>query len=380
MKLLVALFAMLSVCSECIAQTIKLGSKVEVQWSGGIWYPAIIIDESDTQYKIHLDGDGASSARDQWISKNMGLIRGVNNNATVKPVSQAQVPGVAKNDKPSATKTPGASSTEAAQSSTNTARSLNIGANIEAKQGNRWYAARIKEIKEARYLVKYNDYNEEEWVTIDRLRFKNFLPVEKLSGNAGKVYIRSMLWIATGFTELSWWFLGDNGVVVNNPVSGVNPINLAMEQENNFKNVGTYVIQGDMIKMTWLNGTTTNLGLKYRNGEIIEMDAGGIMVRQRGLGDNYRINGTFSGRSSFGNVSSAGKYTFSRDGSVIVSKAGYVTTTDVAGKSENSKQGKYNIKGNTLSIVYTDGTKENSTIGTFGQDKLVIDGGWLTLQ
>jgi hypothetical protein len=54
-----------------------MGSKVEVQWSTGAWYPATIIDVSKNQYKIHLDGDGDDQKRDQWIFKDKGLLRPV---------------------------------------------------------------------------------------------------------------------------------------------------------------------------------------------------------------------------------------------------------------------------------------------------------------
>lgn len=105
MKILFGLLVMLIVHAKCEAQSIKVGSKVEIQWSNGYWYPATIVDESDAQYKVHLNGDGDTNARDQWINKDKGIIRSVKNNTTTKPLIQAQVPGDANNDQRTKTTT-----------------------------------------------------------------------------------------------------------------------------------------------------------------------------------------------------------------------------------------------------------------------------------
>ncbi len=404
-------------------QSFSKGSIVDVYTTSGKYYRAKVIDVNETQYKVNYDG--FTSGDDAWVDKTNVVRGGKNGEKVVVVAADAKVyygtiesysmnqykvryngypdlysltrlqfnfaEAISTSTEPAKTApAPGTNSNRPTTSTGTTSTSTNnasntfaVGTAVEAIQRGTWYAAVIKEIKDGKYLVKYDGYYEEEWVTLDRLKAKPplpTLPAEKLRATTGKVYIRSILWIATGYTELSWWFLGDNGVIIYNPVSGVNPINLALEQQNNNINVGTYKIEGGMLKAKWLKGNTSDLALKYKNGEIIEMDAGGIMVRQTGLSENYRISGTFQGSTSFGGIASSSTYTFSKNASVSVTKAGYVNAGVTTGRAENSKTGTYTIKGSTLFINYTDGTKDTLTIGSFGANKLVIGSNWLTAQ
>lgn len=399
------------------AQTFRVGDKVDMYSTDGNYYAASVVEVNGSQYKIRFDAYDASN--DKWVQAT-NLVRGgrvgekiivvsnngtfygaitevqntkykvkydgypdtyeltrsqfhfVNSNTTATPPAQNAPANT--NTKPNTTTTTTATNT--------TTNGFGVGAKVQALQGSRWYAAVIKEIKNDKFLVKYDGYNEEEWVTKDRLRAKPTLPADKLAATSGKTYVRSIRWIATGNTEISWYFLGDNGVIVVDPVHGLNPVNLSLEQADNFKNIGYYTIANNQINIKWLSGNTTTMGLTYKNGDITEMDAGGIMVRQRGLPDNYKLSGTYTGSISYGNVGSSGTYTFTKDGRITKSQTGTVTTADAAGRSTNAKSGNYTVKGNTLFVTYNDGTKETANIGVFTgmAGKLVLNGTWMTAQ
>lgn len=400
------------------AQPFAKGTKVDVYATDGKYYGATVIEAEGDQYKIRYLGYGAD--KDVWVKENAlvrggrkgdrvvvtsssGVFNGVIEEVTLdqykikydgypdtytltrtqfhlvdKPVviegagkTVSPVPAVSAN---AAAKT---ANTVAEQPVNAMATGFVIGGKIQALEGSAWYAATIKEIKNGKYLIKYDDYSQEDWLPAEKIRMKAMLPADKLKPTGGKIYLRSIRWIATGYTELGWYFLGDNGVIVTNPIYGLNPVNLALEQVNNWKNVGTYSISNGNININWLNGNKTKLALQYENGEITEMDAGGIMVRQKGLPDNYRISGTYSGSISFGDVGSSGTYIFGKDGSITVKTMGTVNTGVTAGLSENEKKGSYTIKGSTLMITYDNGVKETANIGLIGSN-LVINSKWMT--
>lgn len=410
---LLLFFTFISILS--FAQPFKVGDKVDMYSTDGNYYAATVKEISGTKYKIHFD---AYEASNDTLVESVSLVRGgrpgdkiivvamqgtyygtieqvLNTSYKVKydgypeqyTLTRSQFNFISPS---SLTATPGktvSATNTNINTNTNvqavaTTGAFTVGTSLQALQGKTWYAATIKEIKDEKYLVKYEGYNEEEWVTKDRLRTKATLTSDKLKATGGKTYIRSIRWIATGYTELSWYFFGDNGVVVVNPVAGTNPINYATEQKDNFKNVGYYTIGNNQVTIKWLNGTSSIIALTYRNGEIIEMDAGGIMVRQKGLADNYKLSGTFKGAISFAGAAAASTYTFTRDGKITVTKTGFTNTQDANGQSINTKSGTYRIKGNTIFLSYNDGTAENANIGIFDGSpaKMVLNNNWLTAQ
>lgn len=417
MKVLLSLL-FLFISFAAAAQPFAPGSKVDVYATDGKYYGATVVERKGDEYKIRYLGYGLD--KDVWVKEN-SLVRGGRRgdrvvvagangffNGVIEEVgineykvkydgypelyvlTRSQFHFVNKPvdiEGPTSTKPAGIGAPSTVRSTAGPERRtfpasspFVEGAKIEAQEGAIWYAATIKEIKEGKYLVKWEGYDQENWLPVEKLRPMAMLPAEKLKVASGATYIRSIRWIATGYTELRWFFLGNNGVIVANPVHGLNPVNFSLEQVDNRKNVGNYNISNNQIHIRWLNGNTSTLALKYRNGDIIEMDAGGIMVRQKGLPANFRIGGTYSGTMAFGGVSSGGTYVFSKDGSVAVKKTGSVNAGVTGGMAESEKRGAYAIKGNTLTIAYADGTTEVANIGVFGDDKLVINGTWLSRQ
>lgn len=404
------MLALLLVTSFPYAQTFSVGDKVDMYSTDGNYYAASVTEVSGSQYKIHFDA--YATANDTWVQAASlvkggragdkiivvsgqgtyyGTIQEVQNiNYKVKydgypdtyVLTRSQFHFTNSNTTGApASPSPAQNIQAQNNTATTTGNGFAIGDKVQALQGAKWYAAVIKDIKNEKYLVKYDGYNEEEWVTRERLRAKPRLSADKLKATTGKTYIRSIRWIASGYTELSWYFFGDNGVIVADPVHGLNPVNLALEQADNFKNVGYYTIANNQVNIKWLSGNTTSLGLTYKNGEIIEMDAGGIMVRQKGLPENYKLSGTYTGSMSYGNVASSGIYTFTKDGRITRTQTGTANTADASGRAGNTRSGSYSIKGNTLFVTYTDGTRETANIGVFsGTDKLVLNGTWMTAQ
>ncbi len=327
------------------ANAYEKGAKVQANM-GGFLKDAIITDFKDGKYKVHFEGYG--DAYDDWFTADqLQLVnKTVVNDAEKTPITEAPA--------------------------TVNSGQISVGSKIEAQQGGAWFPATVKEIKDGEYLVKYDNYDEQEWVTANKLRAKSTLAADKLAATDGKVYVRSLYDVISGYYEISWWFFGDNGVVVWNPVHGVNPINLPAEQADNFNKVGNYNNEGPQVKINWLTGYQANYKAEYKNGDFETLD-GGLMVRQKPLSDNYRLQGSYTGTTKSQSISSANTYVFGNDGMVSVNKAGYVNAGDFAGKSDETKNGTYVIKGYTLFINYDDGTKETSLIGIISADKLIIN-------
>jgi len=145
MKTLFAILVLAVLTISCESQPYKAGSKVEIKWSDGIWYPATIIEVSDIQYKIHLTGDGDSNLRDQWISKDKDILRPAKDNQ-----------GTANSSGPSAT------STASKQQNPGSAK----GKRVEVNDRAFWYKATVLEQKGDLYKVHFDGYesSDDKWV------------------------------------------------------------------------------------------------------------------------------------------------------------------------------------------------------------------------
>lgn len=414
MKLLLTVaFTMLF--SIVFGQPYLVGDRVDIYTNDGKYYPATVLELAKDQLKVRYVGFGAES--DAWVKENNVVRGGSKGDKIIVMAASATFQGTIeeviatgykvkyegypesytltrsqfnfmsspeesrKNNAQNST----APSTQRNSSPVQTTQPANTTANgtyqpgtkLMGQEGNSWYAATVKEFANGKYRVKWDNYNYEAWLTPAQLKLKPTLPADKARATNGKMYLRSMRWIATGYTELSWFFLGDNGLIVVDPKFGSNPVNPALEQSDNDNNVGVYTVGNGTLDVKWLNGKTTAYGMKTRNGEIIELDAGGIMVRQKGMPENYKLNGTYKGSISFAEVSSSATYTFLPDGTVSVNYTG----TAAQGRAEKSMQGKYYIKGTNLLMSFADGTKINANVGIFdGADNnnIVINKTWLT--
>jgi hypothetical protein len=181
----------------------------------------------------------------------------------------------------------------------------------------------------------------------------------------GKLYLRTQtVSYPNSYLVINWIFLGDDGTIVYDPVNGVNPINYAVERENNAANVGNYKIEGDQLVVNLGDGKSTNQRIETRGGDISYID-GGIATRQRGVSAGFKLNGQYSGGAITKNLSSNHTYNFAEDGTFSLGRLGGVNTETEEGAvmSEDQRSGRYYIKGNTLTLEYKDGTREKAVIG-----------------
>jgi hypothetical protein len=168
--------------------------------------------------------------------------------------------------------------------------------------------------------------------------------------------------------DLTWLFLGSNGTIVRNPKHGVNPINYKLELADNSKNVGKYTIAGDKLNINWQNGKKDTWRLDSKNGEFTAID-GGIVSRPKALPANYKLSGQYAAGAFLPSVSSVSTFVFNNNGTFTLGKSGAVHTADVSGQSTSSSRGTYKITGNTLTLNFEDGKKEDSVIWVWEQGK-----------
>ncbi|HEX8377072.1 MAG TPA: hypothetical protein VF602_04590 [Pedobacter sp.] len=268
------------------------------------------------------------------------------------------------------------------------------------------YTGTITQIQGNQYKVKYDNVDFDAWLTAPQFRVvqtktaagakitnkavngtppaqataqKQTNRIAPVSGSTkGKLYFRTMSWMNQYGTtlDLSWIFLGDNGMIVRDPKHGVNPINYQAELADNANNVGKYSIANKVLKVTWQNGKTTSWSLESANGELTAIDAG-IVSRPAALPNNFRISGQYAAGAFLPNVSSVQTLVFNTNGTFTQSKSGAVHNNDVSAISKSDNKGTYNITGNTLQLNFDNGEKLVAVIRIWdmgkGKKHLVIN-------
>lgn len=323
------------------------GDRVDVYATDGKYYAATVLEASNKQYKVRYLGFTADS--DAWASED-NIVRGAaigdrvvvsSQNAqvfygTVENISAntyqvkydgyadvysltrnqfAIVSSVAESRKNSLKNTAAVNpvvaqpaeqviqTTETRPAATGSTH-YQPGTKLLGLEGTTWYAATVLEFRNGKYRVKWDDYSSEAELTPEQVKLKPTLPADKARAVNGKLYLRSLRSVLSGYTDLEWFFLGDNGVIILNPMFGTNPINPSLEQTQNFNKVGLYTIGKKSLDVAWLNGYKTSYPLEMSKGEIESLD-GGVMVRQNGLPDNLKLNGTYDGTMFFGSIRSS---------------------------------------------------------------------------
>lgn len=180
----------------------------------------------------------------------------------------------------------------------------------------------------------------------------------------GRLYLRSIMYITTGKVDISWYYLGDDGSLVKNPKNGVQPVNIKAEKLNNNSNTGTYKITGSKIEIKWASGDVSVLPLKFKDGDISEMDIMGTMIRQKGLPKDFILSGDFKG------FNNGGAYIFESDGA-------FARSLNEDGE-QVVKSGTFLVKGNNLILTFSDGSKEQCLIALLDED-LVINTSFYTV-
>lgn len=173
----------------------------------------------------------------------------------------------------------------------------------------------------------------------------------------GSLYLRSIMYITTGKVDLGWYYLGDDGTLVKNPKNGVQPVNIKAEKENNLEKTGTYKISGNKITIKWATGDENTLSLKFKDGDITEMDVMGTMIRQKGLPKDFKLNSAYRG------LNNGGVYNFESNGNF--SRSLFENGERV------EREGTYRINGNNLVLVFSDNTKELCLIALLDEDIVI---------
>lgn len=193
--------------------------------------------------------------------------------------------------------------------------------------------------------------------------------------SSGDVYLRTVMFRGL---QISWVYLGKDGVIIMDPKHGVNPVNLTAEKKDNPAYTGTYKLVGDKLLITWQNGKSAEWEVEFDKNKAISAIDGGLATKQPPLPADFRIEGRFSARASTANLLSSTTLVFSKDGKFSQSNFGGVSTADTGATSESSAAGTYAIAGNTLTLKFNDGRETHSviTVMDLGKRYLVIDSGY----
>ncbi|MBK8521075.1 MAG: lipocalin family protein [Ferruginibacter sp.] len=182
----------------------------------------------------------------------------------------------------------------------------------------------------------------------------------------GTLYLRSYI---VGGLSIGWLWLGDDGSFVQNPIRGANPIDMAAEKEGNAANAGTYTKNGDVITVTYFTGKTEQWKMEYLDGKLNTIDSW-FVAPQEGLPDNYKLNGNFTGNFKIGYVSKAQTYSFSNDGTLVLTGMATVNVDGAGGTATGEpEKGTYTINGNTLHIRMNNGDQSVALIGVIPGEK-----------
>lgn len=178
------------------------------------------------------------------------------------------------------------------------------------------------------------------------------------SSGDGKLYMRTMSW-AGGTLDISWYYVTKDKIVVN-PVGGANPVDMALEQERNARQVANYKSVGDgLLQLDWGDGRSQQVRVEYKDGGISAID-GGLMSPAKPFEGATLEDLTYTGLASTSQVTRTVTIFFGKDGQFRMNTIGSVTGgpgTVGVGVDEQARKGTYEIKENTLHFRYDDGTE-----------------------
>lgn len=177
----------------------------------------------------------------------------------------------------------------------------------------------------------------------------------------GKLYIRSSI---VGGLRLSWLYLGNDGVFVVNPKHGADPVNFAMEKQDNAANTGHYTATAKMITVRYENGKTESWPVEYLNGRLNTID-GLFAAPSPVMPAGYKISGKYSSGTFYMNVGNIRTFIFNENGSFTLDGEGFINNSVAAAHASKSKGGTYTVYGNTLKLNFDTGETSSSVIGIY---------------
>ena len=191
---------------------------------------------------------------------------------------------------------------------------------------------------------------------------------DKKENKDGKVYLRTYYSaFGGGSLDISWIYLGDDGIIVQNPVHGVNPVDIHAERADNEKNVGSYQLKDDKLFITWDNDRTTEWGIEKEDGNITIIN-GGIVTQPETFEKGETIRGSFSAMALGGSFSRVQTFIFKKDGSFEINTSTAVSNEYVNEIGENNAEGEYELEGNTLRLKFKDGKTQLANIAHWKEE------------
>ncbi len=157
--------------------------------------------------------------------------------------------------------------------------------------------------------------------------------------------------------NISWIYLGNDGVIVVDPVAGANPIDLTKEEAKNASNTGTYTKQGDKLIIKWSYGKKAEWRVDKEGNKIKVLD-GDIVTQPVPMPANYKLEGSYSASEVVPNASSVNTFHFKNDSTLELRRSGAVDTPGSSATPKDQRTRKYSITGNTLTLKMASGTME----------------------
>ena len=191
------------------------------------------------------------------------------------------------------------------------------------------------------------------------------------ASSSNDLYIMTRFWGSTGSLEIASYLFADDGIVVRDPVTPADALDLDAERQVHPGNVGTYEWDGDTLTMTF-DGKAQALEVE-RDGDCFTRDMG-IFCPVEGV-DFETLDGTYGGGASIslvggGSASTAKTVRFKEDGTYTLDSAGSVSATSsassVSGGSSGTERGTYRFDGTVLSMTPEGGAERK--LSTFAYD------------
>jgi hypothetical protein len=154
-------------------------------------------------------------------------------------------------------------------------------------------------------------------------------------------------------------------------------------KQANPKKHGTYVVEGDTMRVTWGGGRSATESKLEKKEKGCFYFNGGLFCPVQPFANETNLDGTYSGGGSAGMgtgavVSSASSITFSKDGKYTASRVGGVSTessrVSAGASATSSDSGTYEIAGYTLTLKSSSGSTTKVTAFPYEPDHLYYEG------
>lgn len=180
--------------------------------------------------------------------------------------------------------------------------------------------------------------------------------------------------------DIATLYLGKGDQIARNPKTSIDRFDLETEKKLNAANAGTYLIDGEKMMIHWGDGRTENWRVAYSSMALYGID-GKMVAVQKAMPLNYSLNGKFdiNGLAHYTNTVTI-EFSY-KGGFVVRNKTIALHAANV--EVPPSQRGRYEIRGNTLHLLYDNGEKRAATICLpviNGKKYLVINSNYYLMQ